>query len=71
MEKLTLAIDGMSCGHCVGAVRRALEELDGVQVESVRVGEAAVRYDPRTVTTDAIASAISEEGYPARRSGGA
>ena len=70
MEKLTLDIDGMSCGHCVGAVRRALEEIDGVQVESVRVGEAAVRYDPRTVTTDAIASAITEEGYQARQSGG-
>jgi copper chaperone len=71
MEKLTLDIDGMSCGHCVGAVRRALEEIDGVQVESVRVGEAAVRYDPRTVTADAIASAIGEEGYRARPSGGA
>lgn len=71
METLTLEIDGMSCGHCVGAVRRALEEIDGVQVESVGVGEAAVRYDPITVTTDAIASAITEEGYQARQSGGA
>ena len=71
MEKLTLEIDGMSCGHCVGAVRRALEGMDGVQVESVRVGEAAVRYDPRTVTTGAITAAIVEEGYHARESGGA
>lgn len=70
MEKLTLEIDGMSCGHCVGAVRRALEGIDGVQVESVRVGEAEVQYDPRTVSTEAIASAIAEEGYPARESGG-
>lgn len=66
MEKLTLDIDGMSCGHCVGAVRRALEEIEGVQVESVRVGEAAVRYDPRTVTTDAIAAAIADQGYQPR-----
>jgi copper chaperone CopZ len=66
MEKLTLEIDGMSCGHCVGAVRRALEGIDGVQVESVRVGEASVQYDPRTVTTDAIASAIADEGYQPR-----
>lgn len=66
MEKLTLEIDGMSCGHCVGAVRRALEGMDGVQVESVRVGEAEVRYDPRTVTLDAIASAIADEGYQPR-----
>jgi copper chaperone len=66
MEKLTLEIDGLSCGHCVGAVRRALEGIDGVQVESVRVGGAEVRYDPRAVTTDAIASAIADEGYQPR-----
>jgi copper chaperone len=71
MEKLTLDIDGMSCGHCVGSVRRALEEMEGVQVETVRVGEAAVRYDPRTVTPDAIASAIADQGYRPRASGGA
>ncbi|HEY0035910.1 MAG TPA: cation transporter [Longimicrobium sp.] len=66
MEKLTLEIDGMSCGHCVGAVRRALEGIDGVQVESVRVGEASVQYDPRAVTTDVIAAAIADEGYQPR-----
>jgi copper chaperone CopZ len=66
MEKLTLEIDGMSCGHCVGAVRRALEEMDGVQVESVRIGEASVQYDPRTVSSNAIASAIVDEGYQPR-----
>jgi copper chaperone len=71
MEKLTLEIDGMSCGHCVGSVRRALEEIEGVQVENVRVGEAAVRYDPRTVTTSAIASAIADQGYQPRARGGA
>ena len=71
MEKLTLEIEGMSCGHCVASVRGALEGMDGVQVESVRVGEAAVRYDPRSVTADRIASAIEDQGYTARAHGGA
>lgn len=48
MDELTLKITGMSCGHCVGQVTKALTRLDGVQVHSVKVGEAIVVYDPGT-----------------------
>jgi copper chaperone len=41
MDELTLKITGMSCGHCVGQVTKALTRLDGVQVHSVKVGEAS------------------------------
>jgi len=30
MTNLTLRIDGMSCGHCMNAVNRALAGLPGV-----------------------------------------
>ena len=63
MDQVTLKIDGMSCGHCVGAVKKALEQLDGVQVEQVKIGSAVVSYDPAATSTDAIARAIEEEGY--------
>lgn len=42
MEMLTMNISGMTCGHCVGQVTKALESLDGVEVEQVKVGSAAV-----------------------------
>jgi copper chaperone len=71
MEKLTLEIDGMNCGHCVGAVRRALEEIEGVQVEDVRLGQADLRYDPRSVSTARIAAAVADQGYRPRANGGA
>lgn len=45
MDELTLKITGMSCGHCVGQVTKALPRLDGVQVHSVKVGEAIVVYE--------------------------
>ena len=63
MENTTIRINGMSCGHCVAAVRRALESLEGVTVDSVSVGEASVRYEPGTVTPVQIANAIRDEGY--------
>ena len=63
METLTLHIDGMSCGHCVGQVTKALTQLDGVQVNTVRVGEAQVAYNRALVTPSDIARAVTEAGY--------
>lgn len=66
MDTLTLHIDGMSCGHCVGQVTKALTVLDGVQVKSVRVGEAEVAYNRALITPIDIARAVSEAGYEVR-----
>ncbi len=66
METLTMKILGMSCGHCIGAVTGALEELAGVDVESVTVGSATVAYDPTAVSPEQITRAVEEAGYEAR-----
>jgi copper chaperone len=65
MTNLTLRIDGMSCGHCMNAVNRALAGLPGVEVESVRMGRADLRYDERTVNPRRIEAAVAEAGYGA------
>ena len=62
----TLTIDGMTCGHCVRAVESALGALDGVAVESVRTGEARVRYDDEAVARGALVRAVEAEGYAVR-----
>lgn len=66
MRDLTLNIDGMSCGHCLNAVNRALAELPGVEVQSVRIGRADLRYDERAVEPSSIEAAVTGAGYPAR-----
>ncbi|HJR64278.1 MAG TPA: cation transporter [Gemmatimonadaceae bacterium] len=60
---MTLKIDGMSCGHCVAAVDRALKSLQGVEVEQVSIGSASVRFDPDTTSQSEITDAIQDEGY--------
>ncbi len=65
MEKLILKVDGLSCGHCVGQVTKALTQLDGVQVKTVKIGEAVVAYDQRQIAPSDIARAVSEAGYEA------
>lgn len=60
--KKTIEITGMSCGHCVHAVREALSNLDAVQVEDVAIGKAVISAAAPT-TDDEIRAAIAEEGF--------
>lgn len=71
MERLQMEIQGMTCGHCVGAVKRVLAGLEGVAVTSVSVGRAEVSYDPAKAEAPEILAAVGEAGYPARATAGA
>lgn len=63
MEKLTMKVSGMSCGHCVGAVTGALKKIDGVDVENVSVGSATVSFDPGATSPALINKAIEDVGF--------
>jgi len=65
MERLNLTIEGMSCEHCLRAVRGRLERTPGVKVDDVQIGSAKLDYDPNTTTVDEIEEAIADEGYTA------
>jgi len=69
MNKIELEIQGMSCEHCVAAVTEALDELPGVSVDEVRVGEARLTYDPNQVSPEQIALAVEDAGYAAHTRG--
>jgi copper chaperone len=66
METRTMEIEGMSCGHCVARVEKALAALPGVTVEQVTVGSARVAIDPRQTSLEQIAQAIDDAGYTLR-----
>jgi copper chaperone CopZ len=68
MKSVTLKIDGMSCDHCARAVRQALEGLPHVDIESVEIGRASVRYDNDSTGVERILAAIEEAGYGAEAS---
>jgi copper ion binding protein len=65
MQHLTLKIDGMSCGHCVARVEKALFKLEGVRVRRVDVGSAEIDYDPDRTPFARIREAIDDAGYTA------
>jgi copper chaperone len=65
MEKVEFTIEGMTCEHCVRAVRGRLERSAGVRVENVTVGTAKIEYDPSKTNIDDLEEAIADEGYTA------
>ncbi len=60
-----LSITGMSCGHCLNRVNTALQKVEGVTAQQVRIGSAQVEFDGARVSPDQIAQAITKAGYPA------
>ena len=65
MTQLKLEVAGMSCGHCVHAVREALAAVPGVKVEDVHIGAATVNFDETKVSIGDLVDAVSEAGYEA------
>jgi len=65
MTPLTLHIEGMSCGHCLNAVNRALSGLPGVSDLQVRIGRADLNFDPAALDPARIAAAVTAAGYRA------
>ena len=63
MTTRTVEIGGMTCGHCLMAVRNALEGMDGVQVDEVRIGKAVVRFDEGAVNAEDVDEVIRDAGY--------
>jgi copper chaperone len=63
MSEIALKIEGMSCGHCVMSVKKAIDGVEGVSTSDVEVGSAKVTYDESKTDSDAIAGAVTSAGY--------
>lgn len=65
MEKVTLNVEGMSCGHCVKSVEGSVGALSGVS--SVKVDlenkKVDVEFNQAEVSLDKIKETIDDQGY--------
>lgn len=62
--KKKLAIEGMSCQHCVSHVKEALSELNGVTSVEVNLeGKSAVLEASGEVKDEDIKFAVDDAGY--------
>jgi copper chaperone len=60
----TVKIKGMSCNHCVMAVTKALNEIDGVKDVKVDLAKGEATYnEAMPVDMDVVKAQIAKAGY--------
>jgi len=71
LANVKLRITGMTCGHCLAKVEKALKGVSGVYSAVVDLpdGEAEVDFDDDQVTTAQLIGAVTQAGYGAKLGG--
>ncbi|MEZ6854525.1 heavy-metal-associated domain-containing protein [Halodesulfovibrio aestuarii] len=64
----TITVTGMSCQHCVNAVTKALEAIDGVSDVAVDLLSGKVEWkETTTVPMETIETAITGIGFEIKK----
>lgn len=67
MERITLFIKGMTCGHCLMRVTQALGSIASVRVVDARIGRVSLELDPAIASETAARAAVERAGYIVER----
>jgi copper chaperone len=67
MAETKMEIEGMSCQHCVMAVKKALGSVPGILESNIQVGSAAVKYDESKIKKEDIEAKIENAGYKVKK----
>jgi hypothetical protein len=65
--KFVISIDGMSCNNCANAVKTALEEVAGVDLATVNLGEKVAFIYGKSPLLEEILESVNSLGYSATR----
>ena len=65
MSELRFQVPGMTCGHCVSAVRTELSGVPGVHAVEVDLDTKSVVVRGDVLDTQAIVAAVDEAGFEA------
>jgi copper chaperone len=63
MEQTELKIEGMSCGHCVMALKKELGKIESIKIVNVEIGRAVIETDKMESVRPDIEKAVSEAGF--------
>ena len=68
-SRITLPVEGMTCGACATTIQKRLERADGVQeaVVNYATGKATVTIDDTAVKVADLVSAVRDAGYDCTR----
>lgn len=60
---IAFEVQDMSCGHCAGAITRAVKEVDAGARVDIDLDTKLVRVEPAQADPQALREAIAEAGY--------
>ena len=63
MRNITITIAGMSCGHCLNAVSKALAAVPQITVKSIQMGRAELLVPDNPDAAGPAQAAIEAAGY--------
>jgi copper chaperone len=67
MNKVTLSIPAISCGHCVHTIKNELSELNGVSSVEVDLNDKKVTIQySQPATLEEIRNLLKEINYPSQ-----
>jgi mercuric ion binding protein len=68
VQPVTFEIENMTCALCPVTVRKAMEGVEGVRSVEIDFDARTARvvFDPAIATSESIAAASTNAGYPAR-----
>lgn len=61
-DEIVFQVKGMSCGHCVRAITKAIQEQDAQATVEVDLASGQTQVHS-SLPRDAVVAAITEEGY--------
>lgn len=66
LEKMTLTVPDISCGHCEQTIREEIGKMGGVAAvtPSALTKLVVLEYDPAKVSLDTIKEKLAAVGYP-------
>jgi copper chaperone len=60
---ITFQVNDMTCGHCVGAITRAVKDADQEAEVRVDLDKHLVQIEPKGADAERLRAAIAEAGY--------
>lgn len=63
MAQVVLKVEGMSCGHCVSAVEKALDQAGASGKVDLASKKVEIEYDESKVSLESLKAAIEDQGY--------
>tara|TARA_B100000686_G_C16696325_1_gene920745 strand:- start:897 stop:1106 length:210 start_codon:yes stop_codon:yes gene_type:complete len=65
MKKITIGVEGMTCGHCVETVEKVLGNLEGVEkiVVNLPKEQVFIEFNDSKIRIESIYVKIKEAGF--------